>query len=152
MPTSAFITSLTLQTIARTSSTASVRATSTPTVTTTTITAEVLHRSMMAEASAKGVITSGQPPKKLKADPSVTTKLSSYIAEIGDLLLLPLEVIEVSSADVRASRSLRRAHGFFVNDSINLACADRLGIAGVATHDADLQRVPHVRVWEPLDV
>lgn len=119
---------------------------------TTTIVAEVLHRRMMAEALAKGVITAGQPLRKLKADASLITKLSDYITEVRDLLLLPLAVIEVSFADVEASHSLRGAHGLFVNDSINLACAERLGVADVVTHDADFRRVPHVRVWEPTDV
>jgi predicted nucleic acid-binding protein len=119
---------------------------------TTTIIAEVLHRRMMAEALATGVITSGQPLKKLKADSSLIRGLSAYIAEVEDLLLLPLEVVEVALDDIKASHDLRRAHGLFVNDSINLACADRLGVADVVTHDADFRRVPHVRVWEPTDV
>jgi predicted nucleic acid-binding protein len=41
---------------------------------------------------------------------------------------------------------LRRAHGLFVNDSINLACAYRAGLADVVTHDADFSRVSGVTV------
>ncbi|MDQ3687740.1 MAG: PIN domain-containing protein [Acidobacteriota bacterium] len=119
---------------------------------TTVVLAEVLHRRMMAEALAKGVVTSGQPLKKLKANPAFITHLTDYIAEVEALLILPLEVIEVTTADIAASHTLRRTHGLFVNDSINLACALRLGIADVITHDADFNRAPRVTVWEPTDI
>lgn len=119
---------------------------------TTIVTAEVLHRRMMAEALAKGVVTSGQLLKKLKADSSLITQLSDYIAEVEDLLLLPLEVIEATAADISASHTLRRRHGLFVNDSVNLACAERLGLDDVVTHDADFNRVPNVTVWSPTDI
>ena len=44
--------------------------------------------------------------------------------EIEKLLRLPLTVIEVTSPDIASSHKLRRSHGLFVNDSINLACAN----------------------------
>lgn len=119
---------------------------------TTIVTAEVLHRRMMAEALAKGIVTSGQLLKKLKANSSLITQLSDYIAEVEDLLLLPLEVIEATAADMSASHKLRRRHGLFVNDSINLACAERLALTDIATHDADFSRVPSMTVWSPTDI
>ncbi|MBA3440624.1 MAG: PIN domain-containing protein [Pyrinomonadaceae bacterium] len=119
---------------------------------TTVVVAEVLHRRMMAEALAKGVVTSGQLLKKLKADSALITQLSDYVAEVEDLLLLPLEVIEVAAADISASHTLRRKHGLFVNDSINLACAERFGLTDIVTHDADFGRAPGARVWSPTDI
>ncbi|MGH9846781.1 MAG: type II toxin-antitoxin system VapC family toxin [Blastocatellia bacterium] len=118
---------------------------------TTTIIAEVLHRRMMAEAITKGLISPGQPLKKLKANPAVITTLTDYITEIEKLLRLPLRVTEVTAADIAASHDLHRQYGLFVNDSINLACAVRLGLADIVTHDADFNRVPNIRVWEPTD-
>jgi predicted nucleic acid-binding protein len=119
---------------------------------TTTIIAEVLHRRMIGEAIAKGLSSSGQPLKKLKANSSVITQLTDYHTEVMNLLLLPINLVEVLSVDVAASQALRSAHGLFVNDSINLACALRVGIANIATHDADFGRVPWVEVWQPVDV
>jgi len=116
------------------------------------IIAEVLHRRMMAEALAKGVITAGQLLKKLKADPSLITGLSNYVAEVEDLLLLPFSIVEVIFADIKASHALRQMHGMFVNDSINLACATRFGITDVVTHDSDFARVAGINVWSPTDV
>ena len=119
---------------------------------TTTIIAEVLHRRMMAEAISKGLVTAGQVIKKLKANPSLISLLTDYITEVEELLRLPFQITEVRAADIAASHALRRTHKLFVNDSINLACAERLGLANVATHDADFSRVPTLSVWQPMDV
>ena len=78
--------------------------------------------------------------------------LFDHAAEIEDLLRLPFRVAEVTRADISASHWLRRAYGLFINDSINLACAARLGIADLVTHDSDFNRAPNITVWQPLDI
>jgi len=119
---------------------------------TTTIIAEVLHRRMTAEAITKGLISPGKPLQKLKANPDVIKGLTDYVTEIDKLLKLPITVNEVTVADMAASHTLRATHGLFVNDSINLACAFRLGLADVVTHDEDFTRVTAVTTWEPTDI
>lgn len=119
---------------------------------TTVIVAEVLHRRMVAEALTKGLIPAGQPLKKLKANPSVVTQLTDYVADMENILLLPLQILTVTPADIASSHTLRQAHGILVNDSINLACALRHGVSNIVTHDADFNRVPLAAVWEPVDV
>ena len=119
---------------------------------TTTIVAETLHRRMMAEAVAKGLISPGQIMKKLKANPTVIPLLTDYIAEVERLLRLPFRIHQVTRGDIIASHALRQAHGLFVNDSINLACAQRLTLTSVVTHDSDFNRVPSLSVWEPTDI
>lgn len=119
---------------------------------TTTIIAEVLHRQMLIEAVTKGLVTPGKTLNKLKDNPAIISSLTDYITEIEKLLRLPLKIVEVTAGDILRSHSLRQAHGLFVNDSINLACVDRLGLTDVVTHDTDFQRVPHITSWEPIDV
>lgn len=119
---------------------------------TITIIGEILHRRMMAEAVTRGLVSSGQTLKKLKANPHLITSLSDYITEVEKLLRLPLNVLEVTPADIAASHDLRRMHGLFVNDSINLACAQRQGLRNIVTHDADFTRVAGLNVWMPTDV
>jgi predicted nucleic acid-binding protein len=119
---------------------------------TTIIIAETLHRRMQGEAVAKGFIAPGNVLRKLKASPQVIPHLTDYITDIQKILKLPLTIIEVTAADITASHALRNAYGLFVNDSINLACALRLGITDIATHDADFVRVPTIAVWEPTDI
>lgn len=108
---------------------------------TTIIVAEALHRQMLIEAVARGLVTPGKALSKLKSNPALISSLADYIAEVEKLLQLPFTVIEVTTADIAASHTLRRTHGLFVNDSINLACAHRLGLADVVTHDADFSRI-----------
>lgn len=92
----------------------------------TIVLAEVLHRRMQGEAVAKGLIATGRVLKRLKAKPDVISQLSDYITDIETILKLPLQIIEATAADISASHSLRRQFGLFVNDSITLACAQRV--------------------------
>lgn len=119
---------------------------------TTVIVAEVLHRQMLTEAVSKGAVTAGQLLKKLKANPHLISGLSDYISKVEKLLKLPLQVNQVTDTDINASHALRRTCGLFVNDSINLACAERLGITEIITHDGDFTRVSTITVWQPTDV
>lgn len=119
---------------------------------TTVIVAEVLHRQMLIEAVAKGLVTPSKVLSKLKSNPALISSLTDYITEVEKLLRLPFRIIEVTTADIAASHLLRGTHGLFVNDSINLACAHRLGLADVVTHDADFSRVSGVTAWEPMDI
>ena len=119
---------------------------------TTIIVAEVLHRRMMTEALDKSLISPGQPIKKLKANPLIITALTDYITDIEDLLKLPLTVLEITLADITASHTLRQSYGLFVNDSINLACAERHAIADIVTRDNDFTSVSGITVWQPTDI
>lgn len=119
---------------------------------TTVIVAEVLHRQMLIEAVAKGLVTPSKVLSKLKSNPALINSLTDYITEVEKLLQLPFTVIEVTTADIAASHMLRRTHGLFVNDSINLACAHRLGLADIVTHDADFSRISGITAWEPTDI
>lgn len=119
---------------------------------TTVIIAEVLHRRMMTEAVSRKLISPGQPLKKLKANPSVILSLAGYINDVESILKLPFQVIEVTLQDIQNSNNLRQKHGLFVNDSINLICAQRLGISHFVTHDSDFARVSTITVWQPTDV
>lgn len=116
------------------------------------IIAEVPHRQMLIEAVIKGLVTPGKALNKLKSNPTLIKSLSDYIAEVEKLLQLPFTIIEVTIADIKASHTLRRTHGLFVNDSLNLACAERLGITDIVTRDNDLTHLPTINVWQPTDV
>jgi predicted nucleic acid-binding protein len=119
---------------------------------TTIIAAETLHRRMLIEAVDKGLVTSSQVLKKLKAHPEIVQQLSDYITEAQKISQLPITVIVVTPQDIQRSHQLRRQFGLLVNDSINLACAQRLGIVHVATHDDDFDCVAGITVWKPTDI
>lgn len=70
----------------------------------------------------------------------------------ANIFIYHLGIHQVTRSDIIASHALRQAHGLFVNDSINLACAQRLTLTSVVTHDSDFNRVPNLSVWEPADI
>jgi predicted nucleic acid-binding protein len=119
---------------------------------TTPIIGEMLHKRMVIEAVNAGIVSGAKPFEKLKRQPHTITRLSNYIAEIAQLLQLPLTVIEVTEEDVRWSHALRQTYGMLVIDSINLACAVRRGITDVATHDTDFLHIPNLNIWQPTDI
>src|SRR5262245_37287105 len=105
---------------------------------------------MMAEAVAKGLISAGQTVKKLKANPTIIPLLTDHIAEVEKLMRLPFRIHQITRGDIIASHALRQSYGLFVNDSINLACAHRLALTNIVTHDSDFNRVTTMSVWERL--
>ena len=119
---------------------------------TTVIIAESLHRQMLIEAVGKGLATPGRVLKKLKENPAIIESLTDYVNEINKLLLLPIKVIEIRSTDIARSHVIRQSHGLFVNDSINVAAAERVGITDIVTHDGDIRRVQHINAWAPTDI
>lgn len=86
-------------------------------------------------------MTPGQSLKKLKSNSALIASLDGYITEVEALLRLPFTVIEVTTGDISRSHDLRRTEHLFVNDSLNVACAERHGIANIVTHDGDFSRL-----------
>jgi predicted nucleic acid-binding protein len=118
---------------------------------TTIIIAEVLHRRMLGEAIAKGLVTPGQALKKLKANRGIISSLTDYITDVNAIIRLPLKIIEATADDITASHALRQTYGLFVNDLINLACAQRLRLSNMVTHDDDFDNLP-INVRKPQDI
>jgi hypothetical protein len=54
------------------------------------------QRALEGEAIAKGLVSSGQVLKKLKASPQIISQLTDYITDIEEILELRLTIIEVS--------------------------------------------------------
>jgi len=119
---------------------------------TTIIATETLHRRMLIEAVDKGLVTSSQVLKKLKMRPEIVQQLSDYITDVQKIFQLPVTVIVVTPQDIERSHQLRRQFGLLVNDSINLACAQRVGITNIITRDDDFDHVTGITVWKPTDI
>jgi predicted nucleic acid-binding protein len=61
-------------------------------------------------------------------------------------------VIVVTPQDIERSHQIRQQFGLLVNDSINLACAERMGVTNIVTRDNDFDHVTGIAVWKPTDV
>lgn len=73
---------------------------------TTTIIAEVLHRTMLQEAISKGLAPTGKTLNYVKANPTIITHLTDYVVQVEGMLSFPLNVIEVTMNDITASHVL----------------------------------------------
>lgn len=113
---------------------------------------EVLHRLMTMEAISKGLITPGQPAKKLKQNLDVIRRLSEYNHCVEDIRRMRVRIYPVTMKQVRSSEMVRRLYGLMTNDSVTAAMMLNHGIVSLATLDSDLARVPDLILYQPTDV
>lgn len=110
---------------------------------------EVLHRLMTMEAREKGLITPGNPARKLKERPDIVRRLSDYQNLVEGILTIGIQVIPVDLQLVQASSGVRLREGLLVHDSITVAMMERLGLHAIATADQDFERVTGLEVYVP---
>ena len=104
---------------------------------------EITHRLMVLEALQKGLITGGQPARKLKEQPEVIKGLREYNQSVQQIPRLRIRVRPITSAIVRASEAIRVQEGLMTNDSVTVALMRKMGLRDVATADADFNNVSH---------
>src|SRR2546427_4403741 len=113
---------------------------------------EITHRLMVLEALQKGLITGGQPARKLKEQPEIIKSLRAYNQSMRQIPRLRIRVRTITSAIVRASEAIRVQEGLMTNDSVTVALMRKMGLIDIATADADFNNVPHIRVYQPGDI
>jgi predicted nucleic acid-binding protein len=113
---------------------------------------EVTHRLMVLEALHKGLITAGQPARKLKEQPAIIKSLQEYNRSVQQIPRMGIRVRPLTSALVRASEAVRVQEGLMTNDSVTVALMRTMGLTDVATFDADLDNVLQLRVYQPGDI
>lgn len=113
---------------------------------------EVMHRLMMLEALQKGLITGGQPARKLKEQPEIVKALQAYNQSVRQIPRLNIRVRAITSAVVRASEAIRVQAGVMSNDSVTVALMRQLGLTAIATADTDFNNVSGLQVYLPGDI
>ena len=111
-----------------------------------------MHRLMMLEALQKGLITGGQPARRLKEHPEIGKGLQAYNQSVQQIPRLNIRVRAITSAVVRASEAIRVQAGLMSNDSVTVALMRQLGLTVIATADADFNNVSGLRVYQPEDI
>jgi predicted nucleic acid-binding protein len=113
---------------------------------------EITHRLMVLEALQKGLITGGQPARKLREQPEIIKSLRAYNQSMRQIPRLKIRVRTITSAIVRASETIRVQEGLMTNDSVTVALMRKMGLLDIATADADFDNVSHIRVYQPGDI
>jgi predicted nucleic acid-binding protein len=113
---------------------------------------EVTHRLMVLEALQKGLITGGQPARKLKEQPEIIKDLREYNQSVQQIPRLRIRVRTITSAIIRASEAIRVQEGLLTNDSVTVALMRQMGVTDVAMADTDFNTVSQIRVYQPGDI
>jgi len=113
---------------------------------------EVMHRLMMLEALQKGLITGGQPARKLKEQPEIIKVLREYNQSVQQIPRLNIRLRTITSGVVRASEAIRVQNGLMTNDSITVALMRKLSLTAIATADADFDAISVLSVYQPGDI
>lgn len=110
---------------------------------------EVLHRLMMIEAISKGVISHGQPAKKLKRSLESICALTDYKRSVTEISKLGVRVYPITMRLIRDSQRIRDEYGVMTNDSVTAAMMLNRGVRNLASLDSDLNRVPGLNIYAP---
>jgi predicted nucleic acid-binding protein len=118
---------------------------------------DLLHKLMLAEACAKGLITkpwASHLKSCLKANRGLAAKLTDYQVQFETTLSLGLKVLRISRRTLIETRAERLAHGLMTGDSLHLGNMNRhpVPLRDIVTYDSDFAHVPDLIMWEPRDV
>jgi predicted nucleic acid-binding protein len=78
-------------------------------ITSVTALAEVAHRLMMIEAVAKGLISPGNPARKLREKPAIVKELHVYLEQVELIPLMGIAVLSLDLETLGVAAALRRA-------------------------------------------
>ena len=121
-------------------------------VTSTIVTAEVMHRLMLAEAEAKKLARAPQILKKLRDKPEIVCRLTNYSIAGRAIFDIGIKVYPLTAELILNSQAIRARYGLMVNDSLIAATMEEAGVETLATNDDGFSRVDWIRVYEPEDL
>lgn len=119
--------------------------------TSTPILAEVLHRLMIAEAIAKGLVTAKTAVRKLGESPELVKQLTQYQEDVNKISQMNLTILALTPEIVQLSAEVRKSEGLLTNDSLVVASMRARGLTKVATANGDFDRVSGMAVYKPTD-
>jgi predicted nucleic acid-binding protein len=120
--------------------------------TSTPVLAEVLHRRMVAEAIAKGLVTARTAVRKLAETPEVVKQLTQYQDDVSKIPHMCLTILPLTLEIVQASVEVRKDEGLLTNDSFVVAFMRAQGLTQLATANGDFDRVGGIAIYKPTDL
>jgi len=109
--------------------------------TSTPLLAEVLHRRMVAEAIAKGLVTTRTAVRKLGETPEMVKKLTQYQDDVSKIPHMHLTILPLTLDIVQASAEVRKREGLLTNDSFVVVFMRQQGLTQLVTANGDFDRV-----------
>lgn len=118
-------------------------------ITSTHVLGEMAHRLMIQEAAAVGGWSSGKVIQRLKQQPAVFQNLSHFQTAVNHVLQSRFQVLPIPPVLVSVAAKLSRPYGLLINDGLIIALMQHHGLAFLASHDADFDRVPGITRYAP---
>ena len=109
--------------------------------TSTHMLSEVAHRLMTTEASRQFGWKS-KIVDRLKQQPTEIQKLSSFRQSLERIPQLGIQILTIPTHLVTVAAALSIQYGLLSNDALVVAVMQAQGLAKLASHDADFDRVP----------
>jgi predicted nucleic acid-binding protein len=120
--------------------------------TSTPILAEVLHRRMVAEAIAQGLVTARTAVRKLGETPEMVKQLTQYQADVSKIPHMHLTILPLTLDLVQTSAEVRTGEGLLTNDAFVIAFMREQGLTQLATANGDFDRVGGIAIYKPTDL
>lgn len=120
--------------------------------TSTPVLTEVLHRRMVAEAIAQGLVTARTAVRKLGETPEMVRQLTQYQVDVSKIPHMHITILPLTLAIVHASAQVRTEEGLLTNDSFVVALMRARGLAQLATANGDFNRISGIRIYKPTDL
>ena len=79
--------------------------------TSTSVIGEVLHRGMIAEAIAKGLVTAKTAVRRLAANPNLVKELTQYQDDVNKIPQMQIDILNFTMGNVAASAGLGKRKG-----------------------------------------
>lgn len=112
--------------------------------TSTHILSEVAHRLMMLEAANLPGWKPTKVKQRLLQQPSVLQNLRLFKAGIEAILQSRIQMLSIAPALILQATGISQQHGLLSNDALIIAAMQANGLANLASHDADFDRVPGI--------
>ena len=120
--------------------------------TSTSVLGEVLHRGMIGEAVAKGIVTAKTAVRRLAANPNLVKELTQYQDDVDKIPKMQIDILNFTMGNVAASAEIRKTEGLLTNDSFIVAVMRNHGIMKLATANGDFDHVGGLEIYKPTDL
>jgi predicted nucleic acid-binding protein len=118
--------------------------------TSTHVLGEVAHQLMIVEASARPGWAPGKVRQRLRQQPGALQTLTRFRTAVETVLQSSVQVLTIAPSLLANAAALSQQHGLLTNDALIVAVMQANGLSKLASHDADLDRVPGLTRYAPV--
>jgi predicted nucleic acid-binding protein len=110
---------------------------------------EVAHQLMIAEALTLPGWIPGKVKKRLHQQPGALQNLTRFRTAVETVLQSRLQVLTIAPSLLGTAAAISQQCGLLTNDALSVAVMQANGLAKIASHDADFDRVTGLTRFAP---